>query len=203
MSCSRASRGLLALYSHREVPFDQVVKTLRPERSLSHTPLFQVMINWRDRDLSNLSFIGMDGLEVESLLAETRTSKFDLTIFLTDFGSEIWVEAEYSTDLFDEATIQRWLEQYATLLTEMTKDATRPISALPLLSEQERERLIVQWNNTRADFPATRCVHHLIEEQTARTPDRVAVVCEGNRLTYAELKRRDESSCGLPAPARS
>ena len=186
---ARVQRALLALYNHREVPFDQVVKALQPERSLSHTPLFQVMLIWRDSS-EQLSVIGMDGLEVETLLAQTGTSKFDLTIFLTDFGSEIWVEAEYSTDLFDKATIQRWLDQYVALLAGMAEDSARPISALPLLSEQERERLIVEWNNTRADFPATRCVHHLIEEQTARTPDRVAVVCEGNRLTYAELNRR-------------
>lgn len=184
-------KSLLELYSHREAPFDQVVAKLRPERSLSHAPLSQVMIIWRDKD-QQLPYIGLHGLAVESLLAETRTSKFDLTLLVTDFEQELWLEAEYNSDLFDETTIQRWLDHYITLLSAMAEDAARPISTLPLLTKQERERLAVEINNTQADFPATRCVNDLIQEQAARTPDRVAVECDGNRLTYAELKHKAE-----------
>jgi amino acid adenylation domain-containing protein len=184
-------RSLLELYSHREAPFDQVVTKLRPERSLSHAPLFQVMIIWRDKD-QQLPYIGLDGLEVESLLAETRTSKFDLTLLVTDFEQELWLEAEYNTDLFDETTIQRWLNHYVTLLSAMAEDAARTIYTLPLLTEQERERLALKWNDTQADFPATRSVHDLIQEQAVSTPDRVAVECGGNRLTYAELNHKAE-----------
>ena len=101
---ARVQKGVLDLYSHRAAPFDQVVSKVRPERNLSYSPLFQVMINWRDRD-QQLSFIGMDGLAVESLLAESQTSKFDLTVMLTDGGDEIWLEMEYSTELFDERRI--------------------------------------------------------------------------------------------------
>src|SRR5262249_28373176 len=76
---AQVQKNALELYTHREVPFEQVVSRLRLQRNLSHSPLFQVMINWRDRD-QDLSFIGLEGLEVESLLADARTSKFDLTV---------------------------------------------------------------------------------------------------------------------------
>ncbi len=84
---ARVQKGVLGLYAHRAAPFDQVVSKVQPQRNLSYSPLFQVMINWRDRD-QQLSFIGMDGLEVESLLAESRTSKFDMILILTDGGTK-------------------------------------------------------------------------------------------------------------------
>ncbi len=116
-------RGVLDLYSHRAPPFDQVVSRVQPERNLSYSPLFQVMINWRDRD-QQLSFIGMKGLVVTSLLAETKTSKFDLTVMLTDDVDEIWVEVEYSTDLFKQSRIGRMMEHLRTFLKGIVADPT-------------------------------------------------------------------------------
>ena len=95
-------RTVLELYDHRSPPFDRVVSRVSPQRDPGYSPLFQVMINWRDSE-QELGFIGLEGLEVESLLAETRTSKFDMTAILTDAGDEIWLELEYSTDLFRRA----------------------------------------------------------------------------------------------------
>ena len=111
----RVQRGVLDLYTHRSPPFDKVVSRVQPQRNLSYSPLFQVMINWRDRD-QLLSFIGLDGIEVESLLAESRTSKFDLTLMLTDGGDEIWLEVEYNTDLFAATRIQRMYGHLCALL---------------------------------------------------------------------------------------
>ena len=104
-------KGALELYAHRAAPFDQIVRKLGQERSPGHTPLFQVMLNWRDRD-QQLSFIGMDGLAVESLMAHSNTSKFDLLLFATDEGDEIWLEMEYNADLFDEDRVARMLGHY-------------------------------------------------------------------------------------------
>ena len=112
---ARVQKSTLELYAHRSPPFDQVVSRVQPERNPSYSPLFQVMLNWRDRD-QQLSFIGLHGLEVESLLAESRTSKFDLTLMFTDGGDTIDLEIEYSTDLFDEARIERMAGHFSTLL---------------------------------------------------------------------------------------
>jgi amino acid adenylation domain-containing protein len=186
---ARVQQGALNLYEHRSVPFDHVVRALQPERSLSYSPLFQVMVNWRDRD-QNLCFIGMEGLDIESVLVDSKISKFDLTLFLTDMGDEVWAEMEYSTDLFDAARIERMFGHYQTLLEAVAADPDQRLSELPLLPEAERRQLLVQWNNTKVDYPASTSIQEPFEAQAARTPDQVALVFERQTLSYGELNRR-------------
>ena len=186
---ARVQKGVLALYSHRAVPFDQIVSRIRPERNLGYSPLFQVMINWRDRD-QQLSFIGMEGLEVESLLAESRTSKFDLTLMLTDSGEDIWLEMEYSTDLFDATRMALMFGHYQTLLEAVAADPQRRLEELPLFREAERHQLLVEWNNTKVDYPAEACLDELFAAQAKKTPEAVAVEFQGSRLCYRELDER-------------
>ncbi len=186
---ARVQKGALDLYAHRAVPFDQVVSKVKPERNLGYSPLFQVMINWRDRD-QQLSFIGMDGLVVESLLAESRTSKFDLTVMLTDGGDEIWVELEYSTDLFDGDRMVRLFGHYRTLLESVTSDPGQRLSDLTLLTAEERRQVLVEWNHTQVDYPDHLTLHELFETQVQRTPEAVAVEFEGSQLCYRELNQR-------------
>ena len=99
-------KAVLDLYTHRTVPFDQIVRKLRPERDLDYNPLFQVMFNWRDRD-QLLPFIGMEGLAIDSLMSTANTSKFDMLLFATNTGDEIWLELEYNSDIFDEDRMSR------------------------------------------------------------------------------------------------
>jgi amino acid adenylation domain-containing protein len=186
---ARVQQGALNLYEHRSVPFDQVVRAIQPERNLSYSPLFQVMVNWRDRD-QDLSFIGLEGLGVESLLAESRTSKFDLTLILTDMGEEISVETEYSTDLFDEVSVVRMSGHYQTLLEAVAAEPDRRLSELPLLTEAERHQLLVQCNDTKVDYPADVSIQRLFEAQAQRTPEAVAVEFDGRQLCYRELNER-------------
>ncbi len=130
-----------AAYSHRTVPFDQVVAALRPERDLSHAPVFQVMLIWRDRD-DRAEFVDFPGITSEPLLAHGRTAKFDLTIMLTDEGRKIQVEIEYSTDLFDEARIERMAGHLQVLLAAVAADAGQRLAVLPLLTSAERLQLL-------------------------------------------------------------
>jgi amino acid adenylation domain-containing protein len=186
---AHVQKEVVELYSHRAVPFDQVVRRLQPERNPSYSPLFQVAINWRDRDLQ-LSFIGLEGLEVEPLLAESRTSKLDLTLFVTDGGDEIRLELEYSTDLFDEARMTRMLGHYQTLLESVASDPGQRLSELPILTAEERARVLHEWNDTQSAFPSEQCIHELFEAQVRKTPEAVAVLYEEQALSYAELNRR-------------
>ncbi len=185
----RVQKATLEMFTHRAVPFDLVVREAGQERDLSYSPLFQVMLNWRDRD-QQLGFIGLEGLGVESLLSEARISKFDLTLTVTDNGDDIWLEIEYSTDLFDELRIERMAGHYRTLLDAVAADASRSLADLPLLTDAERRQILVEWNQTKVDYPRDRCLHGLIEEQVERTPEAVAVVFEGQQLTYRELNAR-------------
>jgi amino acid adenylation domain-containing protein len=185
----RVQKAALDLFTHSVVPFDLVVGELGQERNLSYSPLFQVMLNWRDPE-QEPSFIGLEGLRTEYLLAESRTSKFDLTVQLTDKGDEISLQIEYSTDLFDEARIVRMVGHYQTLLRAVAIDPDQRLSDLPLLTEAERRQILEEWNRTGRDFPRDKCIHQLFETQAERTPEAVAVVCERQSLTYGELNAR-------------
>jgi acyl-CoA synthetase (AMP-forming)/AMP-acid ligase II len=143
-------QGLMAVYAHRAVPFAEVVAALQPERSLSHAPLFQVMLNWRDRN-AQLQFIGLPGLAVQPLQAQAKISKFDVTLFVTDTETSIELEFEYSTDLFDASRIERMFGHLRTLLEGVVTNPEQPLAQLPLLTRDERHQLLVEWNTVHAD----------------------------------------------------
>jgi len=191
----QVQKELSDLYTHRAPPFDQVVSVVQPERNLSYSPLFQVMINWRARD-QQLSFIGMDGLRATSLLAETRTAKYDLTFMLTEDESEIWLELEYSTDLYDEGRIDRMVGHYQALLEGILANPGQSLVNLPLLTEFERQQLLHNSNRTATAFPSDRCLHEIIAEQVKRTPEAVAVVFQDKSLTCRELNQRANQLAG-------
>ena len=142
------------------------------------------MLIARDRD-QLLSFVGMDGLKVESVFAESGASKFDLTLFVTDRGDDIWLEMEYSLDLFDDERIVRMLEHYQTLLESVSGNPDRHLAELPLLTPIERQQLLVEWNQTEIAYPEGRMLYELIDPQVERTPDAVAVIFENQQLTLS------------------
>jgi amino acid adenylation domain-containing protein len=186
---SHVQDEVLGLYLHRAVPFDLVVNKIRPKRSVSYSPLFQIMLNWRDRD-QMLSVIGLEGLKVESLLSESRTSKFDLLLFATDFGDQISLEMEYSTDLFNEDRIRRMLGHYQVLLESVVANPDLSLNEIPILTDRERQQLLIEWNRTGHSYIKDLRVHELIEGQAERTPDSVALIFEDAHLTYRELNER-------------
>ena len=121
---------------------------------------------------------------------DSGTAKFDLTLNLTETELGLHGYLEYNTDLFDAATIDRMLGHFQTLLEGVVDNPDQPLSVLPLLTAGERRQLLVEWNDTQADYPQDRCIHQLFEAQVERTPDAVAVVFEDDQLTYRELNRR-------------
>jgi non-ribosomal peptide synthetase component F len=141
----RIQQSMLGVYSHQAVPFHEVVQSVRPERSLSYSPLFQVLLNWRDPN-AELQFIGFPGLITQSLLAQCKISKFDLTFFVTDAPDNILLEIEYNTDLFDEVRIERMVGHLTTILEGAAADPQQHIAQLPMLSHAERHQLLVEWN---------------------------------------------------------
>ena len=114
----------------------------------------------------------------------------DLGFNLAESDGQLDVICWYNTDLFDAGTIERWMGHFQTLLEGIVSDPEQPISDLPLLTERERQKLLVEWNDTQTDYPRGQCIHQLIEAQVERTPDAVAVVFEDEQLTYRELDRR-------------
>ena len=121
---------------------------------------------------------------------ETRTSQFDLALFLREREGKLIGFLEYNTDLFDRSTIERMVGHFQTLFEGIVADPEQPISTLPLLTEAESHQLLVEWNDTAADYPKDTCIHELFEAQVERTPEAIAVQFEGKQLTYRELNSR-------------
>jgi acyl-CoA synthetase (AMP-forming)/AMP-acid ligase II len=147
---ARVGRSVAAVYSHRAAPFDQVVAALRPERNLSYPSVFQVMLNWRERD-DIPHFIGLPGLTAAPALAQSNVAKFDLTFTLADAGDVIHLELEYSTDLFEATRIEHMVGHLRTLLEGAVENVEQTLAELPLLTNEERHQLLVEWNAVPAD----------------------------------------------------
>ena len=184
---SQVRRTALAAYDHQDLPFEKLVELLHLERDISHTPLFQVMFVLQQKTSNQLS---LTGLEVSEIELDTHTAKFDLTLNLIEGKTGIRGQLEYSTDLFDDATIERLVRHYETLLENIVANPEQRISDLQILTDRERKQMLVDWNDTSSGYPCDRCVHQLFETQAEQTPSSVAVVFGDHQLTYQELNSR-------------
>jgi len=174
-------------YGHQELPFEKLVEELQPERSLSRTPLFQVMLVLQNAPFEALR---LPGLELQAIEVEGATSLFDLTLVLTEQGNVIAGSLTYNTDIFEAQTIKRMLTHFEIVLQGMTAaEPTTELCELPLLSAAEREQLLYQWNETEVSYP-TQTIAQLFEAQVERTPNAAALVFEDEELTYRELNER-------------
>ncbi|MDZ8258879.1 non-ribosomal peptide synthetase [Nostoc sp. ChiQUE01b] len=183
----RVREVALSAYAHQNLPFEMLVEALQPERNLSHSPLFQVMFVLQNAPISQLE---LTGLTVTPLMTEGTNTKFDLTLVMENTTTGLVGVWDYNTDLFDASTIERMTGHFVTLLEGIIANPEQPISQLPLLTQTEQQQLLVEWNDTQADYPQDLCIHHLFEEQVQLTPDAVAVVYENQHLTYSELNCR-------------
>jgi len=189
----RVREVALGAYSHQDLPFEMLVDALQPDRNLSHTPLFQVMFILQN---ASEEIITLPDLTLSTMDIETGLSPFDLTMALNETAEGLSGAIEYNSDLFEAATIERLIRHFLTLLSGIVENPDQPIAALPLMTTEEMNQLLVTWNNTQAEFPRDLCVHQLFEAQAARTPEAVAAVLPATAshprqvITYQELNRR-------------
>ncbi|MDC9588815.1 amino acid adenylation domain-containing protein [Xenorhabdus sp. XENO-10] len=177
----------LAAYAHQDLPFEQLVEILQPERSLSYSPIFQVMLALNNTATQPLE---LSGLAVSLVEQPHRSAYFDLTLSLTETMDGLNGYLEYATDLFDRTTVERMVGYLTSVLTAMTTDETQTIARLPILSASERQQLLVEFNPTQTDIPQDMLIHQLFEAQAQRTPDATAVVFEEQSLSYHDLNHR-------------
>ncbi|MEH2171962.1 non-ribosomal peptide synthetase [Nostoc sp.] len=176
----------LEAYTHQDLPFELLVEELQPQRSLSHTPLFQVMFALQNAPGNDLK---LSGLNLEYLSIENNTARFDLSLSFTDNAESLVGELEYSSDLFDADSISRMLAHLEILLGDIAEHPNKSISELSILTPAEQQQILRDWNYTEADYPHV-CVHELFATQVAKTPDAVAVVAGSQQLTYKELDEK-------------
>ncbi|WP_267246616.1 condensation domain-containing protein, partial [Streptomyces sp. PR69] len=189
---ARVRDASLAAYGHQEVPFERVVEALNPPRSAGRNPLFQIMLQVGTDTGSDLE---LPGATVEELAPELNGAKFDLNFSFraesTDDGRPAGLRAnvEFAVDLFDASTVQRLFGRLVRVLEAVAVDAAQPIGAIDVLDGAERHRILTEWNATEHPVPDT-SVPAMFAAQAARTPDAVAVVCDGQEVTYAQLDAR-------------
>jgi amino acid adenylation domain-containing protein len=184
---ARVRKVTLEAQVHQELPFEQVVRELQPDRALSHNPLFQVLFVFQE---STLQALELPDITVKFMLADSGIAKFDLTVLVEDSEQGLTGAIEYNTDLFRADTITRMLEHFRTLLTSIAANPDKRLSELQVLTDAEQHQLLVEWNDTKTDYSQDKCIHQLFEAQVERTPDTVAVVFEDQQLTYRELNQR-------------
>jgi len=177
----------LEAYAHQDMPFEQLVEQMQPERTMSRNPLFQVMFQMENTPKEELP---LPGLVLSPVEVERVTTQFDLSFDVMENDEGLVVVAEYSTDLFNEATISSMLRRWRILLEGIVANPDARLDELPLLTDAEREQLLDGWNETRKTFPAERSLQELFEAQVAARPGALAVFSDQEQLTFAELNRR-------------
>ncbi len=189
---ARVREASLGAYSHQELPFEQLVEELRPERHLSHNPIFQVFFVLHQ---AGAGAPALPGVAVSVPSIDNKTSRGDLLVSLSETRDGLAGFVEYNTDLFDAATMERFAAHFTNVLRAVLVDADSAVGALPILGEDERRQIVEGWNDTTAHYPSHLCVHQLFEAQAARDPEAVALVFDSDpatieRLTYGDLDLR-------------
>ncbi|WP_310488501.1 amino acid adenylation domain-containing protein, partial [Chamaesiphon sp. VAR_69_metabat_338] len=197
----RVREVTVGAYTHQDLPFEKLVSELHPERSLSHHPLFQVVFGFQNAPMSALE---LPGLVARLINIDSKTTRFDLELHLWKCGEDFrssdggnWQDTEglrgiivHNTDLFEPATIDRMLNHFKTLLSGIVTNPDRQIAHLPLLSEIELNRVMVEWNHTQVDNPEPQCVHQIFEAKVRQYPNAIALNFASDRITYQELNSR-------------
>ncbi|MBL4672879.1 MAG: AMP-binding protein, partial [Arenicella sp.] len=173
------------------IPFDYLVERLNPSRSTSYSPLFQVMFSMNVDQ--GRALISLEGVEFETLTNDQVRAKFELSLNVTESSDGLRLSFEYNTDLFKEQTIASLADHLLRLLdgfVESEQALSNSVSRLSMLSVQETHYLVDELNNTESAYSAEQCIHELFEAQVALNPAAVALVCEGQELSYGELNER-------------
>jgi len=180
----RVRSAAVGAFAHQDLPFEKLISELQPQRSTSHTPIFQVMfvlhrVEAGDLKLADLSLSRID--------VEQGTVMFDLVLGMQDAGKELCGYLNYSTDLFEAGTIRRMIRHFHQLLEGIVTDPNKLVSQLSLMTDAECQELLVEWNQTQTDYSRQATIHALFEQQVAKAPEAVAVVLGEKVLSYGEL----------------
>jgi leucyl/phenylalanyl-tRNA--protein transferase len=185
---AQARETTLKAFAHQDLPFEHVVQALHPERSLSHSPVFQTMLALNN--VSGEDDFRIPGLRFDAVALPQETTQFDLLMLLTETKDGLSAELTYGTELFEAATIERLAGCWLTLMEGMVADDTRRVSKLPLLDAANRDALLCGMNRTAMPVQGPSFIHELFEAQAATTPEAVAVAFGAVQLTYGQLNAR-------------
>ncbi len=184
---TRVRETTLEAYTHQDLPFEGLVEELHPERSLSHSPLFQVLFNLFESQNDQLLLLGLDASPFGTF---AMASKFDLTLYAIPKPQGLALTINYNSDLFDDASIKRMLGHLCTLLDAVAANPNQRVSDFPILTGHEKHQVLSQWSNSKTIPCENRSLHQLFEAQVDRSPEAIALVDDSLSLTYRELNRQ-------------
>ena len=187
---AQARQRALEAQAHQDLPFEQLVEALQPERSLSHNPLFQVLFNYQSEARGNGQAFRFDELQMESVQFDSRTAQFDLTLDLTDEEQRFCAVFDYATDLFDASTVERLAGHWRNLLRGIVANPRQRLGELPLLDAPERRQTLSEWNPAQRECAVQGTLQQRFEEQARQRPQAVALILDEQRLSYGELNAR-------------
>ncbi|WP_406841310.1 pyoverdine non-ribosomal peptide synthetase PvdD [Pseudomonas aeruginosa] len=187
---AQARQRALEAQAHQDLPFEQLVEALQPERSLSHNPLFQVLFNYQSEARGNGQAFRFDELQMESVQFDSRTAQFDLTLDLTDEEQRFCAVFDYATDLFDASTVERLAGHWRNLLRGIVANPRQRLGELPLLDAPERRQTLSEWNPAQREYVVQGTLQQRFEEQARQRPQAVALILDEQRLSYGELNAR-------------
>jgi amino acid adenylation domain-containing protein len=183
----RVRQVAMEAYARQDIPFEKLVAELQPERTLSHSLLFQVLFAFQNVPRQPLE---LSGVVVTPVEVDRGTAKFDLSLYLWETDGGLKGTIEYNTDLFDQSTIARLVGHFSTMLEGIAAVPEQRLAEVPVLTAAERRQVLVEWNATRAEYPRQACLHDLVGAQAQQTPEQIAVVYDGASLSYRQLNAR-------------
>ena len=183
----RVKKVTLDAYAHQEIPFEQLVEELQPERSPSYNPIYQVLFGLQNVPKRTFD---VSGLSIERASVHQGTSILDMSWFAFETDEGILLRVEYSTDLFEPDTIRSAVGHFENLLNSMAVHPESRIADLDVLGIAEKHKVIVEFNTTDVEYPSGHCLHELFERQAERTPDAVACQFGTKQITYRALNER-------------
>ncbi|APF18136.1 amino acid adenylation domain protein [Caldithrix abyssi DSM 13497] len=183
----RVRKNTLEAYAHQDLPFENLVEILQPERDMSHAPIFQVMFVMQNTPVQPVQ---LSDVRLEPIIPEQKIAKYDLSLVVMETEDGLFAEFEYNTDLFRKETIERLHNHFQKLLEDVLQSPQKPVSTLSLITEQELKLFTREWNRIPSEPPLDVCIQTLFEQRAARTPDKTAVVYENERLTFEQLNIR-------------
>ncbi|WP_152622593.1 non-ribosomal peptide synthetase, partial [Archangium violaceum] len=184
----------LGAFEHQDMPFEKLVEALQPQRDLSRSPLFQVMFTLQNAPMPEMALPGLKLLPLEE---EGNVAKFDANLIFAPSEDGFHGVFEYATDLFEHSTAARMMGHFQVLLEAALSRPGAPLSGLSLLSEAERQQVLVDWNQTQRYYPRDACIHHLIQQQASLRPGAIAVEFGEQSLSWRELDSRSNQLAHL------
>jgi len=177
----------LNAYENQDYQFEELVERLNIRRDMSRNPVFDVMFAMQNMDMGEMA---IEGISIKPYRMENHVSKFDITIEVVEKGEKLGITIEYYSRLFNKDTIERMAGHFKNVLRDIAQNTGKRISKIDMLGEEEKHRLLYEFNDTYAEYPRGKTIHELFEDQVEKKPDNIAVVYEDKQLTYRELNEK-------------